>query len=141
MTASAVAPKTRSHSFVRRALAVFMVMHGVAHFVGLQASLQAIDQHRGVDYAAGLWTITDPTTLRVFAVLWGLAGAAWFVIAPVVWLGNRHARAALIAVTVATLVLAVAALSASVIGVVIDIVILAVASFEPHWIGLGEPID
>jgi hypothetical protein len=110
-----------------RGFAVFLALHGVAHVAGTSDSWAKAGDGDSVDYLAGAWTITDPALLRVFGVLWGLIGAAFVLVAAVTWLRRPAWPRALAAVSAVSLVLVTVALWASVIGVVIDVALLAVA--------------
>lgn len=113
-----------------RLFAVFLALHGIAHFVGVTGSLAAIEDGTSEPYLGGWWTISDPVALRTLAVLWALAGLGYVAVAIAMWIGLPWRRAALIGVTIGSLVLSVAALWAAVVGVVIDVVLLAVTFFK-----------
>ena len=50
-----------------RLLAVFLGLHGVAHFAGTGDSFTAAADGESVDYLGGAWTLTDPALLRAAA--------------------------------------------------------------------------
>jgi len=95
--------------------------------VGVTASLDAIRDGTTVPYLGGWWMVSNPATLLALAVLWALAALGYAAVAGAMWFGLPWRRAALIGVTIGSLVLSVAGLWASVIGVAIDIALLPVA--------------
>ena len=107
--------------------ALFLVCHGFAHLVGTAGSLSAIDEGASVPYLAGRWDVSDTGSLRLLAVLWAIAAVAYLVVAIATSAGLPWARPALIAVTMFSLLLSMAALWVSVVGVVIDVALLAIA--------------
>jgi hypothetical protein len=48
----------------------------VAHLVGTSSGFSRAADGRWVDYLAGNWTLSDPTTLRIFGVVWVGSGSA-----------------------------------------------------------------
>jgi hypothetical protein len=113
------------------AVAVFVALHGIAHFVGTTGSLDQARNGSTVDYLGGLWPVTSPAALRVLAVVWALVGAC--VIAAAVLLAWRPAAARpyLAAALGASLVLSVLGLWASVAGVAINLVLLGLVWWAP----------
>lgn len=110
-----------------RVLAIVVALHGVAHFAGTSDSLGKAAGHESVDYLMGGWTVSDPTLLRVFGVLWVLLGVAFILAAVAVWARRPGWPHMLAAVSLASLALVAVALWSSVVGVVIDLALLAVA--------------
>lgn len=134
-------PGPRAGSAVRlrrRLLAVFLALHGFAHFAGTSGSLQLIDQGKATDYLGGSWTVSDPTTLRTLAAAWAAMGIAFVVVAAMVWRHPAGVRLPLAAVAALSLTLSVAALWASIVGVVINAFILILAVAAPRAILADE---
>jgi len=73
------------------------------------------------------WAISDPTALRALGITWALVGAAYLVVAWAYWMPAPWRLAALLAATVPSRVLSVAALWKSWVGVVIDVLLLGIA--------------
>lgn len=113
------------------AFSVFLVLHGIAHFAGVAGHLERIDEGAAEEYLGGAWSISDPSALRVLAVIWALAGLAFVAAAAVVATRRPPARAVLGVVTSFSLALTVLALWAAVIGVVVNVVLLAVIVAAP----------
>jgi hypothetical protein len=78
-----------------RLLAVFLALHGFAHFGGTSGSLKLIDQGKAADCLGGSWTVSDPTTLRILAGAWAAIGIAFLAAAAMVW--RRPAAAGYVA--------------------------------------------
>jgi hypothetical protein len=112
-------------------LAVFLALHGVAHFVGTTDSLRLASQSGSAGYAGGRWTISDPLALQMIALLWAVTGAFFVGVAILVWLKPSSARIPLAVAAVASLILSVAALPAAIVGVFIDIALLLVVWRPP----------
>ena len=110
-----------------RALAVVVALHGLAHFAGAGDALTKARDGDSAEYLAGAWTVSDPALLRSFGVVWALVGAAFVVAAAVAWLRHPVWPRGLAAVSGGSLVVLTVALWASVIGVVIDLALLALA--------------
>ena len=112
---------------VMRVFAVLLGLHGVAHLAGTSDSFTKAANGESVDYLAGAWTLSDATLLRAVGVVWALMGAAFVFAAAITWMRRLHWPRVLAAVSALSLVVVVIALWSSVVGVVIDVVLLAVA--------------
>jgi hypothetical protein len=112
---------------VMRVFAVFLGLHGVAHLAGTSDSFTRAAEGESADYLAGAWTLSDPTLLRAVGVVWALVGAAFVFAAAITWMRRPEWPHVLAAVSALSLVVVVIALWSSVVGVVIDVALLAVA--------------
>ena len=110
-----------------RVFAVLLGLHGVAHLAGTSDSFDKAADGESVDYLAGAWTLSDPTLLRAVGVVWALVGAGFVVAAAITWMGRPEWPRVLAAVSALSLIVVVIALWSSIVGVVIDVVLLAVA--------------
>lgn len=110
-----------------RVLAVFLGLHGVAHFAGTGDSFTAAADGESIDYLGGAWTLTDPTVLRAIGVVWALVGAAFVLAAAIAWMRRPEWPRVLARVAAVSLAVILVALWASVVGVVIDVALLALA--------------
>ena len=108
-----------------RVLAVFLGLHGVAHFAGTGDSFTAAAEGESVDYLGGAWTLSDPTVLRAMGVVWALVGAAFVLAAGIAWMRRPEWSRVLAGVSAVSLLVVLVALWASVVGVVIDVALLA----------------
>lgn len=122
-------PRTRrsSSARARRALAIFLAAHGLAHLAGTGDVFSRASEDRPAEYLAGGWTVSDPTVLRALGLAWAVLAVAFVATALVTWIGRPGWPTTLWWVSLASLVLVVVALWSSVIGVVIDVVLLLVA--------------
>jgi hypothetical protein len=126
MQATHPLPSTRAVVF-ERALALFLVLHAIAHLVGTQASLAAAGDGKTLEYLGGAWAVSDPTVLRLLGVAWAVGVALFLISARALWVGSSRRVGLLLLATVYSLILSVLALWASVVGVVIDVALLIVA--------------
>ncbi len=129
--APAVAPsQTRALSSAarRRVLAAFVALHGVAHLAGTSEVLARASDGGSVEVLAGAGELSDAALLRVFGVLWALLAVGFVVTAAAVWTGRPGWPRLLVLAACASLGLVLVALWSSVVGVVIDVALLAVAS-------------
>jgi hypothetical protein len=110
-----------------RVFAVFLGLHGVAHLAGTSDSFAGAADGESIEYLAGAWTISDPTLLRAVGVVWALVGAGFVFTAAITGMRRPGWPRVLAAVSALSLVVVVIALWSSVIGVVIDVVVLTVA--------------
>jgi hypothetical protein len=117
-------------------LGVFLLLHALAHGVGVRGNLDRISQNESAQLLGGVWHVSADSGLALMAGLWAVAGLVT-VAAGIEVL--RHARGARTAVAVAagiSLVLSVAFLWAAVVGVVIDVLLLLAVWLVPDRIGL-----
>lgn len=117
---------TTGTEWVRRGIAVFLVLHGIAHLVGAQAAIGAAGDGDPVELLFGSLEVTGGAATAL-AVAWiGVTAGFAFVAA---WLWTHHVRwwEATVTVLVASLVLSVLSLPQAVAGVVINVVLLVVA--------------
>ncbi len=112
---------------VRRGLAVFVAAHGLAHLVGTTHAFSQAADGRSLDYLGGGWTVSDPTTLRAFGIVWAVMALAFVATGVVMWVGWSRWPLALWWVSLASLVLVLVAVWASIVGVVVDLGLLVVA--------------
>jgi hypothetical protein len=111
----------------RRALAVFVAAHGIAHLVGTTHAFTQAADGRSLDWLAGNWTISDATTLRALGVIWALLALAFVVTAVFIWAGRAEWPVLLWWASLFSLLLVLVALWASIIGVFVNLGLLAVA--------------
>lgn len=117
-------------------LGVFLLLHAVAHGVGVSGNLDRISQDHSAELLGGAWHVSGDTGLAVMATLWAVAGLVTVAAAVEVL---RHAPAARTTVAIAaaaSLALSVAFLWAAVVGVAIDVLLLLGAWLVPDRIGL-----
>ncbi len=112
--------------WARRGIAVFLVLHGIAHLVGAQAAIEAAGDGAAAELLFGAVEVTGAAA-SALAVAW-IAAAAGFAFAAA-WLWVHHVRwwEAVVAVVGISLLLSALALPQAVAGVVINLVLLVVA--------------
>ena len=110
-----------------RLLAVFLGLHGVAHFAGTGDSFTAAADGESVDYLGGACTLTDPAVLRAMGVVWALVGAAFLLAAAIAWMRRPEWPRVLAGVSAVSLLVVLLALWASAVGVVINVALFALA--------------
>jgi hypothetical protein len=111
----------------RRALAILVAAHGLAHLAGTGDAFSRAADGRSAHYLAGDWTVSDPTTFRALGVLWAAMAAAFLATAACIWAGRSLWPRLLWWVSLASLLLVLVALWASVVGVFVDVALLAIA--------------
>lgn len=127
-------------AIVSRLLAVFLVMHGVAHFVGMSGNITHLRDGTPAPLAADTWSVGNDVVLGVLGVLWAVVGLAFIVVAVLLWLHAAAARVTLLSVAGFSLVLSAVSLWAAVVGVVINVVLmLAVWLFPALTDHPGQP--
>jgi len=127
---------TRAPVVARRVLAAFLVAHGVAHFVGTTGALDVARDGAELSLFGGAATIGGTEGLVVLAMAWAVVGLAYVGLAAPVWRGMAFSGPVLLLVTGASLALSVVGLWTSAIGVVIDLVLLALVARAPHLVAL-----
>ncbi|MGH8835096.1 MAG: hypothetical protein ACRDWG_08905 [Actinomycetes bacterium] len=127
------------HKLGAVALAVVLVLHGVAHFAGSTDLSAEADARQDVYYLGGLWTISDPSVLRVVGVLWAVVGALVVLSAGAVLLRHRYARQTVVVAALLSLALSVVGLWAAIVGVGVNLALLALVAFAPQRVGLRTP--
>jgi hypothetical protein len=118
-----------------RGLGALVALHGAAHFAGTEDSFATAADGGSVDYLAGLWTISDPTLLRLFGVVWALLGLAFILAALITWQRRPEWARVLALVAMLSLAVVVIALWSSIIGVFVNVAILAVAALGGAFTG------
>ena len=120
---------------MRIALAVFLALHGFAHFVGFAGSFGLAESIPYKTTVLGGTVELGDAGIRAFGMLW-LAAAGAFLVASAAAMTNQEwwVKAVLIAAT-GSLVLSLMAMPEARVGVVIDLLILAgVGAWRMGWI-------
>lgn len=113
---------------LRRALAVLVAAHGLAHFVGTSDSFSRAADGRSVDWLAGGWELSDPVVLRLFAFAWAVLAVAYAAVALAIWFDEPHWPAALALVSLASLAFVAPAVWASIVGLFVDLALFVVGA-------------
>lgn len=117
--------RTRTAPVGRRFLALFLILHGVAHLVGAQDAWESAGSGAAVVYLWGAWTISAVALLWVLAVAWAAIAIAYAHAAWLLWDQRAGWFRALGLITIASLALSLLAMPLAVAGVVIDVILLA----------------
>jgi len=119
-----------------RALAVFLALHGLVHVIGF-TNAWGLGSPKGVKHTTlilnGSVDVGD-AAMKALGFVWLAAVVAFLVVAVMVWRGHPWARRTTIVVVVASLVLCTIALPNAVIGLVIDVVLLALLAVASSWL-------
>jgi hypothetical protein len=110
----------------RRVLAIFLVLHGLAHLAGTTDLLSRAADGEAADLLGG--ATSDPLRLRVLGIAWAFVAVAYVLTAAVIWVGRANWPQLLGGTTLASLALAIVSLSAAVIGVLVDVALLALVA-------------
>lgn len=124
------------HRLIEVGFAAFLVLHGVAHFAGFTDLFAKADAHSDAEYLGGLWTVSDPSFLRGVGVLWAVVGALMVLSAAAVLLRRRYARRTVAIASLLSLALSLVGLWAAVVGVGVNLALLALIAFAPQRVGL-----
>ena len=114
----------------RRAAAVFLVLHGIAHGVGAQAAVTAAGEGESVAYLWDRVDLASAGALYVVAAAWVVVAVAFVAAAVALWRNRSRWPALLGVVAAASLALSVFAMPMAVAGVVINVVLLAAVALR-----------
>ena len=110
-----------------RPLAMMVAIHGLTHLVGTVRKLREASDGDTADYLGGWWEITDATMLRTLAVIWAAVAVLVIAAAVTIWRQTNRWPQVLFAVTLVSLVLTVLSLWSAIVGVAVNIALLAIA--------------
>ena len=109
------------------ALAVLLVVHGLAHFVGVMAAFDAFEGDAELEYLGGTWMVGNELLIGLLGMLWATLGLAFVFGAIAVVTEFRGWERSLIMLGTLSTALCVLALWAAWIGIVVNAVIVVVA--------------
>ena len=118
---------SRTQPLARRFLAVFLILHGVAHLVGAQDAWESVGSG-AVAYLWGAWTVSTPALLWLLAAAWAATAVAYTHAAWLLWDRRPGWLRAVTLTTAASLGLSLLAMPLAVAGVVIDVLLLTVVA-------------
>ncbi len=125
----------------RRAVAAFVTLHGLAHLASTGDLLTRVAEHRSAEFLGGTWTVSDPAALRLLAVAAALLAAAYVGAAVAIWAARPAWPRLLMAVTLVSVGVVVFSLWASVVGLLVNAVLIALATrprlVDPSWSAAG----
>lgn len=120
---------------MRIALAVFLALHGFAHFVGFAGSFGLAESIPYRTTVLGGTVDLGDTGIRAFGVLWLLAAGAFLVASAAAMTNQEWWLKALLVAATGSLVLSLMTLPEARIGVLLNVLILAaVGACRMGWI-------
>jgi len=121
------------------ALAILLVIHGLAHFVGVVAAFDAFEAQEPLGYLGGTWMVENELMIGLLGMLWAALGLGFvFAALAVVTEFGGWERSLTLLGTLST-ALCVLALWSSWIGVVVNAVIVGVAVVSSNERFPGPP--
>ena len=109
------------------ALAILLIVHGMAHFVGVMAAFDAFEANGELEYLGGTWMVGNDLLIGLIGMLWATLGLAFvFAAIAVVTEFGGWERSLIMLGTLST-ALCVLALWAAWIGIIVNAVIVVVA--------------
>jgi hypothetical protein len=121
-------------TIVPRVFAVFLVLHGLVHLIGFTVPWR-LGGLRGSEYSTLVLNRSievGDTAVRLLGLMWLAAAGAFIVVGAMVWRGHPWARRAAVALLLGSAVLCTIDLPSSVMGLVIDIAVLALLAVAPR---------
>lgn len=109
------------------ALASLLVLHGLAHFVGVVTAFEAFGANTELEYLGGTWMIDNGLLIGLLGMLWATLGLAFVFSAVAVVTEFRGWERSVIMLGTLSTALCVLALWAAWIGVIVNAVIVIVA--------------
>jgi len=110
-----------------RVFAVFLVLHGLVHVIGFTVPWR-LGGLRGSEYSTMIVNRSievGDTAVKTLGLFWLAAAVAFVVVGMMVWQARVRARQATLALLLGSLVLCAIDLPTSVMGLAIDVVLLA----------------
>jgi hypothetical protein len=121
-------------TFVPRVFAVFLVLHGLVHLIGFTVPWR-LGGLRGSEYSTLVLNRSievGDSAVKLLGLLWLAAAVAFIVVGAMVWRGHPFALRAVVALLLSSAVLCIVDLPTSVMGLVIDVALLALLAVAPR---------
>ncbi len=109
------------------AMASLLILHGLAHFVGVVTAFDAFGANAELEYLGGTWMVGNDLLIGLLGMLWATLGLAFVFSAVAVVTEYRGWESTLIMLATLSVALCVLALWASWVGIIVNAVIMAVA--------------
>ncbi len=109
------------------ALAVLLVIHGLAHFVGVLAAFGALEANEPLEYLDGAWTITSDLLIGLIGIVWACIGLSFVLAAVAVVTEFRGWERTLVVLGSLSFAMCVLALWTAWIGLIVNAVVIVVA--------------
>ena len=120
-------------TIVPRAFAVFLVLHGLVHLIGFTVPWR-LGGLRGSEYSTLILNRSievGDTAVKLLGLLWLAAAIAFIVVGAMVWRGHPWAGRTTVALLLGSAFLCTVDLPSSVMGLVIDVALLALLAVAP----------
>lgn len=121
------------------ALAILLVVHGLAHFVGVIGAFDAFEAGEELEYLGGTWMIGNDLLIGLVGMLWATLGLAFVFSAIAVVTEFRGWERSLIMLGTLSTALCVLALWSAWIGIIVNAVIVTVAVVSSNERFPGPP--
>ena len=121
------------------ALAILLVVHGLAHFVGVIGAFDAFESGEELEYLGGTWMIGNDLLIGLVGMVWATLGLAFVFSAIAVVTEFRGWERSLIMLGTLSTALCVLALWAAWIGIIVNAVIVTVAVVSSNERFPGPP--
>ena len=106
------------------AMAILLVVHGIAHFVGVVAAFGAFESDEELEYLGGTWMVGNELIIGLLGMLWATLGLAFLFSAIAVVTEFRGWERSLILLGTLSTALCVLALWTAWIGIIVNAVII-----------------
>ena len=121
------------------AMAILLVAHGLAHFVGVMAAFDAFEANEPLEYLGGTWMVGNDLLIGLLGMLWATLGLAFVFAAVAVVTEFRGWERSLIMLGTLSTALCVLALWAAWVGIIVNAVIVTVALVSSNERMPGPP--
>jgi hypothetical protein len=129
----AVADRPVGSGFLPRAFAVFLALHGIVHVIGFTVSWR-LGGPRGVEYSTSLFNRSleaGDAGVKLVGLIWLATALAFLAVAVLLWRRHAWALRLTVALLVVSLGLCIAGLPGSIMGLAIDVTLLAILALAP----------
>lgn len=138
----AVSDPPVASGFLARAFAVFFALHGIVHAVGFTV-LWKLGGPRGGQYSTSLFNRSldvGDLGVKLVGLIWLATTLAFLAVAVLLWRRHAWALRLTIALLVVSLGLCIAGLPGSIMGLAIDVALLAILAVAPEKLVPGPRI-
>ena len=130
----AVSDRSVESGLLARAFAVFFALHGIVHVIGFTV-LWKLGGLRGVQYSTSLFNRSlevGDVGVKLVGLIWLATTLAFLAVAVLLWRRHAWALRLTIGLLLVSLVLCVAGLPGSIMGLAIDVALLAILAVAPE---------
>ena len=130
----ALADRSAESGFMARAFAVFFALHGVVHVIGFMVPWK-LGGPRSVEYSTSLFNRSlevGDVGVKLVGLIWLATALAFLAVAVLLWRRHAWALRLTIALLAVSLGLCIAGLPGSIMGLAIDVALLAIMAVAPE---------